>query len=83
MMISYDFLDHYLYLFLSGIAGEKFISKQVDNKKKKKLKKVEDKILGWGRLSGTSVIKNINGVRSLNEKSDIFLPWIWLLSMNI
>ncbi|KAL5580101.1 hypothetical protein UlMin_012543 [Ulmus minor] len=28
--------------------GEKFVSKQVDNKKKKKLKKVEDKILGWG-----------------------------------
>ncbi|KAI4364778.1 hypothetical protein MLD38_020828 [Melastoma candidum] len=28
--------------------GERFISKQVDNKKKKKLKKVEDKILGWG-----------------------------------
>ncbi|KAL1340059.1 hypothetical protein AAHE18_U090700 [Arachis hypogaea] len=28
--------------------GEKFISKQIDNKKKKKLKKVEDKMLGWG-----------------------------------
>lgn len=31
-------------------AGDRFISKQADNKKKKKLKKVEDKILGWGRL---------------------------------
>ncbi|KAJ4836478.1 hypothetical protein Tsubulata_043928 [Turnera subulata] len=28
--------------------GDRFISKQVDNKKKKKLKKVEDKMLGWG-----------------------------------
>ncbi|KAJ6350470.1 hypothetical protein OIU78_006605 [Salix suchowensis] len=28
--------------------GDRFISKQVDNKKKKKLKKVEDRILGWG-----------------------------------
>lgn len=28
--------------------GERFISKQVDSKKKKKLKKVEDKMLGWG-----------------------------------
>lgn len=29
-------------------AGDKFISKQVDSKKKKKLRKVEEKILGWG-----------------------------------
>ena len=29
-------------------AGDKFVSKQVDGKKKKKLKKVEDKMLGWG-----------------------------------
>ncbi|KAJ4719173.1 splicing factor U2AF-associated protein 2 [Melia azedarach] len=28
--------------------GERFIAKQVDSKKKKKLKKVEDKMLGWG-----------------------------------
>ncbi|KAK7278293.1 hypothetical protein RJT34_23319 [Clitoria ternatea] len=28
--------------------GDKFVSKQVDNRKKKKLKKVEDKMLGWG-----------------------------------
>ncbi|XVF41410.1 hypothetical protein PTKIN_Ptkin01aG0277700 [Pterospermum kingtungense] len=28
--------------------GDKFISKQVDSKKKKKLKKVEEKMLGWG-----------------------------------
>lgn len=28
--------------------GEKFIAKQVDKRKKKKLKRVEDKILGWG-----------------------------------
>ncbi|KAM6550172.1 hypothetical protein CsatB_021848 [Cannabis sativa] len=28
--------------------GNTFISKKVDNKKKKKLKKVEDKMLGWG-----------------------------------
>lgn len=29
-------------------AGEKFVSKQVDNKKKKRTKKLEDKMLGWG-----------------------------------
>ncbi|KAJ0977064.1 hypothetical protein J5N97_012538 [Dioscorea zingiberensis] len=28
--------------------GEKFVAKQQDKKKKKKLKRVEDKILGWG-----------------------------------
>lgn len=28
--------------------GDKFVSRQVDNRKKKKLKKVEDKMLGWG-----------------------------------
>ncbi|KAF9674521.1 hypothetical protein SADUNF_Sadunf10G0135800 [Salix dunnii] len=28
--------------------GDRFISKQVDSKKKRKLKKVEDKLLGWG-----------------------------------
>ncbi|XP_050233781.1 splicing factor U2AF-associated protein 2 isoform X2 [Mercurialis annua] len=28
--------------------GERFIPKQADNKKKKKLKRVEEKILGWG-----------------------------------
>ncbi|GMN59785.1 hypothetical protein TIFTF001_028878 [Ficus carica] len=28
--------------------GERFVPKKVDNKKKKKLKKVEDKMLGWG-----------------------------------
>ncbi|XP_010549896.1 PREDICTED: splicing factor U2AF-associated protein 2 [Tarenaya hassleriana] len=28
--------------------GDKFVSKQTDNKKKKKLKKVEEKLLGWG-----------------------------------
>ncbi|BAT94888.1 hypothetical protein LR48_Vigan747s001900 [Vigna angularis] len=28
--------------------GDKFVSRQVDNKKKKKLKRVEEKMLGWG-----------------------------------
>ncbi|KAH8496778.1 hypothetical protein H0E87_019502 [Populus deltoides] len=28
--------------------GDRFITKQVDSKKKRKLKKVEDRILGWG-----------------------------------
>ncbi|KAJ9669894.1 hypothetical protein PVL29_026454 [Vitis rotundifolia] len=28
--------------------GEKFVAKQIDKRKKKKLKRVEDKILGWG-----------------------------------
>ena len=31
-------------------AGDRFISKQIDSKKKRKLKKVEDRILGWGRF---------------------------------
>ncbi|XP_019083831.1 PREDICTED: HIV Tat-specific factor 1-like [Camelina sativa] len=31
--------------------GERFITKQTDNKKKKKLKKVEQKLLGWGKFS--------------------------------
>jgi len=33
-------------------AGEKFVSKQVDkdNRRKKKTKKLEDKMLGWGML---------------------------------
>jgi HIV Tat-specific factor 1 len=31
-------------------AGDRFITKQVDSKKKRKLKKVEDRILGWGRF---------------------------------
>lgn len=31
-------------------AGDTFVSKKVDNKKKKKLKKVEEKILGWGMM---------------------------------
>ncbi|RZC20007.1 hypothetical protein D0Y65_006728, partial [Glycine soja] len=30
------------------LCGDKFISKHVDDKKEKKLKKVEDKMLGWG-----------------------------------
>ena len=29
-------------------AGDRFIAKQADNKRKKKLKKVEEKMLGWG-----------------------------------
>lgn len=39
------------YLFVTLNTGDRFISKQVDNKKKKKLKKVEEKMLGWGRFS--------------------------------
>lgn len=31
-------------------AGDRFIAKQADNKRKKKLKKVEEKMLGWGRF---------------------------------
>jgi len=29
-------------------VGDKFVSKHVDDKKEKKLKNVEDKMLGWG-----------------------------------
>ncbi|XP_042039757.1 splicing factor U2AF-associated protein 2-like [Salvia splendens] len=35
--------------------GEKFISKQVDNKKKRKLQKVEQKMLGWGGRDDSKV----------------------------
>lgn len=36
--------------------GDKFISKQVDGKKKKKLKKVEEKMLGWGGRDDAKVL---------------------------
>ncbi|GAB4855904.1 hypothetical protein Ancab_024544 [Ancistrocladus abbreviatus] len=36
--------------------GEKFIAKQTDNRKKKKLKKVEDKMLGWGGRDDSKLI---------------------------
>ncbi|KAI3961019.1 hypothetical protein MKX01_014351 [Papaver californicum] len=36
--------------------GDKFITKQVDKRKKKKLKKVEDKILGWGGRDDSKVL---------------------------
>lgn len=32
-------------------SGDKFRAKQVDNKKKKKLKKAEERMLGWGGFS--------------------------------
>ncbi|KAL1205820.1 Splicing factor U2af large subunit A [Cardamine amara subsp. amara] len=35
--------------------GERFITKQTDNKKKKKLKKVEQKLLGWGGTDDAKV----------------------------
>ncbi|XP_026422055.1 splicing factor U2AF-associated protein 2-like isoform X2 [Papaver somniferum] len=36
--------------------GDRFITKQVDKKKKKKLKKNEDKILGWGGRDDSKVL---------------------------
>ncbi|XP_030472297.2 splicing factor U2AF-associated protein 2 isoform X1 [Syzygium oleosum] len=36
--------------------GDKFISKQVDSKKKRKLRKVEEKILGWGGRDDAKVL---------------------------
>ncbi|OVA05161.1 RNA recognition motif domain [Macleaya cordata] len=36
--------------------GDRFITKQIDKRKKKKLKKVEDKILGWGGRDDTKVL---------------------------
>lgn len=36
--------------------GDKFVSKQVDSKKKKKLKKVEEKMLGWGGRDDAKVL---------------------------
>lgn len=43
--------SYWLLLFLFFHSGERFITKQTDNKKKKKLKKVEQKLLGWGKFS--------------------------------
>lgn len=49
--------DNILLMVLIGFycfffhSGERFITKQTDNKKKKKLKKVEQKLLGWGKFS--------------------------------
>ncbi|KAF8064756.1 hypothetical protein N665_1169s0014 [Sinapis alba] len=46
--------------------GERFITKQTDNKKKKKLKKVEQKLLGWGgrddakiAIPGTVILRHM------------------------
>lgn len=36
------------YSVMFSRAGEKFIAKKTDKNKKKKLKRVEEKILGWG-----------------------------------
>ncbi|KAJ7982542.1 Splicing factor-like protein [Quillaja saponaria] len=36
--------------------GDRFISKQVDNKKKKKLRRVEEKMLGWGGRDDAKVL---------------------------
>lgn len=41
------------HVFVFYLPGDKFITKQVDKNKKKKLQKVEQKMLGWGRLSDT------------------------------
>lgn len=46
-------------------AGEKFVSKQVDNRKKKKLKKVEEKMLGWGMLR--SLLYSSRSFRKLTD----------------
>lgn len=50
-------------------AGDKFVAKQADNKRKKKLKKVEEKMLGWGRfLSYTRLLETnifISGMQYL------------------
>lgn len=34
--------------FYTLLSGEKFVPKQADKRKKQKLKKVEEKMLGWG-----------------------------------
>ncbi|XWS57221.1 hypothetical protein CRYUN_Cryun09bG0155700 [Craigia yunnanensis] len=46
--------------------GDKFIAKQVDSRKKKKLKKVEERMLGWGgrddakvKIPATVVLRNM------------------------
>lgn len=36
--------------FVTLHTGEAFIAKQVDSKKKKKLKKGQEKMLGWGEF---------------------------------
>ncbi|KAJ0013306.1 hypothetical protein Pint_20991 [Pistacia integerrima] len=46
--------------------GDRFISKQVDNKKKKKLKKVEEKMLGWDLALVAYVSCTSNNTFTLN-----------------
>jgi len=36
--------------FCALLSGEKFIPKRTDKRKKMKLKKVEEKMLGWGNF---------------------------------
>jgi uncharacterized membrane protein len=57
-LVSAIFYLWFLLALLFFYSGERFITKQTDNKKKKKLKKVEQKLLGWGTFS-LSCTKNL------------------------
>jgi hypothetical protein len=53
MMLKSNTLCHQLQnltLMPSRVSGDVFISKKSDKQKKRKIKKVEDKMLGWGNL---------------------------------
>lgn len=49
MLIVYSHIK-ILFKYINSCSGEVFVAKQTDKRKKKKLKRVEDKILGWGNF---------------------------------
>lgn len=54
MMLSNRILCHQLKKLVTDaitcVSGDVFISKKADKQKKRKIKKVEDKMLGWGNF---------------------------------
>ncbi|XP_042408143.1 splicing factor U2AF-associated protein 2-like isoform X3 [Zingiber officinale] len=61
--------------------GEVFIAKQTDKRKKKKLKRVEDKILGWGghddskvQIPATVILRNMFTPAELRQDDETLKP---------
>jgi hypothetical protein len=47
---------------ITCVSGDVFISKKTDKQKKRKIKKVEDKMLGWGNLDCCFLVVVVNNV---------------------
>ncbi|KAG6760024.1 hypothetical protein POTOM_036523 [Populus tomentosa] len=65
--------------------GDRFITKQVDSKKKRKLKKVEDKILGWGgrddakvSIPATVVLRQMFTLSEMRVSVEPSMVWMGL-----